>query len=808
MSRELSVNASLSHYRIVSKIGAGGMGEVYLAQDTKLDRKVALKTLPADVASNQERMERFVREAKSAAALNHPNIAHIYEIGEGEGTHFIAMEFIDGVTLREKIHHERTELGKLLRYLQHAAEGLAKAHAAGIVHRDLKPDNIMISRDGHAKILDFGLAKLSERTEKGQTRRQGEDAQTLIPASPLRPVPMSQKTDPGTVMGTVGYMSPEQAQGKTNEIDQRSDIFSFGCILFEAATSHKPFEGESVIKSLHKLIYEQPPLIKEFNSSAPADLQRIIRRCLAKDPEERYQSIKEVAIELKDLRRELESGADSDTTLASTPGNERALSTNSSQDSLGSMLKTIAVLPFHNLSGDPEQEYFADGITEEIINALAQIPGLCVAGRSSAFSFKGRNEDLRSVGAKLNVTSILEGTLRRSGNRLRITAQLIDAGTGYQLWSERYDRVMEDVFTVQDEIAGTIAGRLQLSLTAKGEVQHLQPPTRHIGAYELYLKGRGLLYQRGLSIPKAIDCFSQAVSLDPAYAQAWAGLADGYTTSGYSGFKPGLEVMPRALEAARRALQLDPDLAEAHNALACATLLYERDYALAEREFRRALELNPNYPQGRAWYGLFFLQWAAGRDSEAYDEMLRLLQVDPLSGYANVILSFSCATSGRLLEAVEHGRRGVELDPNSYLAQWSLAVSLECNAEYEEATAVAERALAISGRHSWALSTLVSIYAAWGKPDNARAVYRELEARSVRDYIPPSMLAPAAAAVGEMDQAIGFARQALDYKDPLLVMLARSWPEYARLRTDSRFLEIVSQLNLPGWNPQSMVFPR
>ncbi len=489
-----------------------------------------------------------------------------------------------------------------------------------------------------------------------------------------------------------------------------------------------------------------------------------------------------------------------DTTVPPPVSGERVIIPDSSHDSPGSTIKTIAVLPFHNLSGDPEQEYFADGVTEEIINALAQIPGLRVAGRSSAFSFKGRNEDLRSVGAKLSVATILEGTLRRAGNRLRITAQLIDAGSGYQLWSERYDRVMEDVFAVQDEIANMIAGRLQLSLSAQGEGQHVEPPTKHIGAFELYLKGRGLLYQRGLSIPKAIDCFTQAVSLDSTYAQAWAGLADGYTTSAYSGFKPAAEVMPRALEAARRALQLDPDLAEAHSAVACATLLYDLRFDLAEQGFKQALELNPNYPQARAWYGLFFLQWVAGREQEAHDELLRLLQVDPLSGYANVIFCFSGICSGRVSEAVEHGRRGVELDPDSYLAHWSLAAALECDTQYEEAAAIAERALAISGRHSWALSSLVVIYAAWNKPVDARAAYRELQARSARDYIQPSMLAQAAAAVGEMDRAISFAQQALDAKDPLFVMLAGSWPGYRGLRADPRFREIVSHLAFPGWS--------
>src|SRR6266404_4579185 len=314
----LAAGTKLGRYEIRTKLGEGGMGEVYLAQDTKLERTVALKVLPAEVAANRDRMERFIREAKAAAALNHPNIAHIYEIGESEGVNFIAMEFVDGVTLREKIHREQTELRKLLRYLQQVAEGLAKAHAAGIVHRDLKPDNIMITRDGFAKVLDFGLAKLVETSDLGLGLSEGGEAPTAV---------MQQHSAPGVVMGTVGYMSPEQARGKTNEIDQRSDIFSFGCILFEAATGKKPFAGDSIVKSLHSLIYEPAPQIKDLNPSAPAELQRIVRRCLAKDKEERYQTIKDVAIELKHLRRELESGTDFDTTVPPPAGSATALST-------------------------------------------------------------------------------------------------------------------------------------------------------------------------------------------------------------------------------------------------------------------------------------------------------------------------------------------------------------------------------------------------------------------------------------------------------------------------------------------------
>jgi serine/threonine-protein kinase len=462
---------------------------------------------------------------------------------------------------------------------------------------------------------------------------------------------------------------------------------------------------------------------------------------------------------------------------------------------------SIAVLPFASLSRDPDDEFFADGVTEEILNALAQIPGLHVAGRSSAFSFKGKNEDLRTVGAKLKVATILEGTIRRAGNRLRVTAQLSKVSDGYQLWSERYDRVAEDIFALQDEIASSIAGRLRLTLAPQLISRTVRPPTQHLGAYEYYLKGRALLYQRGRSIPKALECFKEAVRLDPSYAQAWAGLADGYTTSGYSGFVPGAEVMPKALDAARRALELDPHLAEAHCALACAILIWERDYQLAEREFRRAIELNSSYLQAQAWYGLFYLHWTAGRAREGYEVLLASQRTDPLSSYGNVILAFSETMSGRHADAIAHARRSVELDPNSYLAYWVLTESLANAGHFEEGAAAAEHALGISGRHVWVLCAQARICASWGKREDAARVFREAEERSRTEYMQPCMLAHAAGWVGEMEKAIAYADRAERERDPLFVVSARLWPDYDVLRPDPRFQAIVDRLRLPRTEP-------
>lgn len=733
-------------YVIERELGGGGMATVYLARDLKHDRDVAIKVLRPDLAAGVG-AERFTREIRLVARLSHPHILPLYDSGEADGFLYFVMPAMEGASLRDRLEKEKQlPVEDAVQIAREVADALDYAHKHDVVHRDIKPENVML-HGGHAVVADFGI---------GRVMATAADAGGL--------------TQTGVTVGTPAYMSPEQASGESS-IDGRSDLYALGCMLYEMLTGVQPFTGPTAQAVIAKRFTQTPPQVTVSRDSVPISVSRAVAKLLATTPADRYAT-----------------GAQFNAALAAALA---APSGGSAEE------KSIAVLPFGSLSTNPEDEFFADGVTEEILNALAQIPGLRVAGRSSAFSFKGKNEDLRSVGTKLNVATILEGTMRRSGNRLRITAQLINASDGYQLWSERYDRVLEDVFEVQDEIATTIASRLRLSLSAERDCRSAKPPTHDLGAYELYLKGRGLLYQRGLSIPKALECFKQAVALDPLYAQAWAGLADGYTTSGYSGFRPAAEVMPQALDAARRALVLDPELAEAHNALACPTLLYELDLDLAEREFRRALELNPNYPQASAWYGLFLLQWMSGRHEEAHAVLSRHYQIDPLSGYAHVILAFSAFDTGRAAEAVKLARRGVELDPNSYLAQWCLTCALYCDGKYEEAAAEGDRGLIMAGRHAWTLSGLVSIYAAWGKTDEARALYLEMEARSAREYVQPAMLAPAAAAAGDMDRAIVVAQRALDERDPMFVMLARSWPFYDRLRTDPRFTEIVGKLKFP-----------
>ncbi len=732
--------AHADRYRIDRELGEGGMATVYLAHDLKHQRSVAIKVLRQEVAATLG-AERFLREIRLAAKLSHPNILPLYDSGEAGGMLYFVMPNVEGASLRDRLDQMKIlPIDEAVRLASEVAEALDYAHRQHVVHRDIKPENIML-HEGHALVADFGIGKALSMVE-------GEAF-----------------TNTGMIVGTPAYMSPEQAAG--DSVDGRSDLYSLGCVLYEMLVGEQPFTGNTMQAVIAKRFVQTPADVTALRDGVPRPVARAVQKALARIPFDRFET---GALFVNSLRAVEVASA-----VVAAPE------------------KSLAVLPFASLSQDPADGLFADGITEEILNALAAIPGLRVAGRSSVFSFKGRSEDPRSVGAKLNVATILEGTLRRAGNRLRISVQLISAADGYQLWSERYDRVLEDVFAVQDEIATAIAGRLRVSLGDSSA----KPPTKDLAAYELYLKGRALLYRRGRSIEEALECFRQAVALDPTYAQAWAGLADGYTTSGYSGSAPPAQLMPKALEAARRALLLDPALAEAHCALAEATMLYERDYPLAEQSFRRSLELNPDYSQARVWYGLHFLHFVAGRTQEGEAQLAAYLELDPLSSYAYVCLSWLYLTSGRAAEGVAAARRGVELDPDSYLGYSSLINCLAACGQFDEAAAAAGRGLMMSARHVWTLGALAVIYSRWGKAGDAGAFLREIEARSVHEYMQPATLTYAAAAAGDIEGALGYAQQALDERDPLFVMFARSWPWYEPLRSNSRFQQIVAQLRFP-----------
>jgi TolB-like protein len=458
---------------------------------------------------------------------------------------------------------------------------------------------------------------------------------------------------------------------------------------------------------------------------------------------------------------------------------------------------SIAVLPFVNMSPDPENEFLADGITEEIINALSQIEQLHVAARRSSFFFKGKHIDMRQIGEQLSVRAVVEGSVRKAADRLRITAQLVNVSDGYHLWSNRYDCDMKDVFGIQDEVARSIANRLKITLEGSRQEPLVRAGTTNLEAYQLYLKGRTFLYQRGAVISRAVQCFQRAVNLDDKYALAWAGLADSYTVLGYYGLAQPAASMPRGTEAARRAVDLDPSLAESHNALAMALLLDKWDPAAAEREFLCALELNPRYIQARDWYALFYLQLTAGCLEEGAKQARLAMETDPLSGYSNAILGMTLCLSGSVAEALPISQRGAELDSDSFVARWVFHQALHFSKRFDEAVAVGEAALSMSGRHPWAMATLATTLADWGRCEEAQAIYAELLARSQRSFVQPGELAIAAAAAGRRDDALGHARTSIEIRDPAAwIKFSKYWPWSRRLREDPRFREILSEINL------------
>jgi serine/threonine-protein kinase len=833
-SMTLPVGTRLGRYEVISQIGAGGMAEVYLAEDSRLQRNVALKILPAELASNRDRMRRFEQEAMAAARLNHPNIAHIYEIGESDGVNYIAMEFVEGQTLRQCIHGGQSDLPKLLRHLQHVADGLAKAHAAGIVHRDLKPDNVMITLDGHAKVLDFGLAKLIEPQEGSQIRKNevGEAATEI------------QHSTPGVVLGTVGYMSPEQAQGKTNQIDHRSDIFSFGCILHEAVTGRRAFQGSDSIDTLNKIIREPAAPISEFRPDAPNHLQRIVRRCLAKDPEDRYQTMKDVAIELRELRRDLAGTAGIDVTLppsssvasalgsvespAKVPSGEARSTSSSSAEyivtgikrhkvaaiiallvfvagavGLGMYLQarssavaieSIAVLPFVNQSGDPETEYLCDGLTESIINSLTQLPSLRVSPRSSVFQYKGKDADPMSVGSGLGVRAVLTGRLQQRGNSLVVSAELLDLRENKQVWGEQYNRKLADALAVQQEISREISERLRTKLTGEEQKQLTRRDTVSPEAYSSYLKGRYYWNKRTAeNISKAIEEFQQAVDRDPNYALAYAGLADCYgVLEEYSG-TPTSETLPKAQAFAQRALQLDGSLAEAETSLAFAHhQLWQ--WEEAEEGFKRSIKLNPGYATAHHWYSLYLND--VGRLDEAMIEIKRAQELDPISAIIALNMAQAYLNRRDFGPAMEQTRRMLELDPNFPRGHETLGAVYVLQGQVVEAITHCQRAVDLSFRRDRRiLRTLGYAYAVAGRRSEALAILKELQQRYEKREASPIDPAAIYAGLGDKDQAFAWLEIAFQNRNSRLGR-TRWETGFELLRGDARYADLMRRMGV------------
>ena len=757
----------LGPYRILSTVGSGGMGQVYRAHDSRLGRDVAIKVLGAALANNPQALARFTREARAVAALNHPNIVTIFSTEEVDGLPFITMEIVEGRTLDRLIPRGGVTLDWFFDVALALADALAAAHRAHLVHRDVKPGNVIMSDEGRVKLLDFGLARPIE-LEPDRVANQ----QTYLSL-----------TKEGTILGTAPYMSPEQIEGKP--LDSRTDLFSLGIVLYEMATGTRPFGGDSPASLIASILKDRPKPVAERRPEIPYGVGRLIERCLEKHPRDRVQTAGEILDTLRAERRVWESSREGKPASSEAPRPAPSAT-------------SIAVLPFTDLSAAKDQDWFCDGIAEEILNALASLERLKVVARTSAFSFKGKSHDLRTIGQQLKVGMALEGSVRRVGDRVRVTVQLSDVAEGFQLWSARYDRELKDIFDVQDEIAKAIAERLRLTLAGGADDRLVAQATSNVEAYQCYLQGRALLNRRGANIRPAVELFRKAIELDPSYSVAWAAVADAYNVMAYLGFIRSGEAREHAIMAATRSIELNPAAAAGHTAMACARLMYENNVGVARKEFERALELNPHDVQSRCWYALLCLQWACGDFSRGIAEARLALESDPLSAYTTMFLAACLYTAGHLDEAIETGMLAVERDAGSFVAHWVLGISLGLAGRFEEAVSRLEIAASMTPHPSPALAVLAAIFGRWGKASEADAIHRALTERAAQSYVPLAHLVLTAEAAGRRDEAMSLARRAWDEREPAFILWARHFPAYRPLHSDPRFAAILREMNGTG----------